>query len=301
MTATDNSDWPTSSLQAADLAFATLTCEPGPLSLDCDSLGTHLGLPPGTVALPVLRDWLLDHPYDYPARDAVWRELIRRARLDGPEWVIAAVGMAMPALVHTAGRLAAGYRGEVADLDAEILTGFLQALRDRVDLAKPAPYASLCFAAYRAGRAERLNQGTYVPVEDIEHTATETRSPKLPYGHPDLLVARAAALQVIDAGDAAAFIEVRLGRRAIEPVAAALGISVDALRMRLARVDTRLAQALASGLLTGVVSQEAATQLARRATHQASRRAGKAADHHPRGTARAAALAAAEGNYASAA
>jgi hypothetical protein len=38
------------------------------------------------MTLPALRDWLLRHPRPraYPARDAVWRELISRARLDGP-------------------------------------------------------------------------------------------------------------------------------------------------------------------------------------------------------------------------
>jgi DNA-directed RNA polymerase specialized sigma24 family protein len=284
MSTADVSDWPTSALRAADLTFTLLTGDPDPLSLDCDSLGTDLGLPSGAVALPVLRDWLLAHPRHYPARDAVWRELIRRARLDGPQWVIAAVGMAMPALVRLAGQLTAGYRGDPADLDAEILTGFLEALRDRVDLAAPAPYASLCFAAYRAGRADRLDHATYLPVDDIETTAAQPRSPKLPYGHPDLLVTRAVALRLIDPDDADAFIEVRLGRRAIEPIAAARGITVDALRMRLGRADTRLAQALASGLLTGVVSPEAAKDLDTRAERQAKIRTGKAAERHPRHT-----------------
>ena len=285
MSAPNVSKWPTSALQAADLAFATLTCEPDPLSLDCDRLGTNLGLPPGTVPLPVLRDWLVAHPRHYPARDAIWRELIRRARLDGPAWVIAAVGMAMPALVRLAGQFADGYRGERVDLDAEILTGFLAALRDRVDLTKPAPYPSLYFAAYRAGRADQLDQATYLPVDDIEHTAAQPRNPKLPYGHPDLLVHRAAALRVIDLADAEAFIEIRLGRRAIEPIAAAQGISVDALRMRLARTDTRILQALASGLLTGVVSKEAADGLKKTAEHQAKIRAGRAEARRPRGAA----------------
>jgi hypothetical protein len=56
--------------------------------------------------------WLLKHRAVYAARDAVWRDLVTRERNDGPEWMIATVGMAMPALVRFAGSLARGYRGD---------------------------------------------------------------------------------------------------------------------------------------------------------------------------------------------
>ncbi|WP_422750494.1 hypothetical protein [Micromonospora sp. WMMD1219] len=94
-----------------------------------------------------MRQWLLDHPRAYTVRDVVWRELIRRARLDGPAWVIAAVALAMPALRRYAGRLLTGWAGDARDLDAEILTGFLTALRDRVNLARAAPYTALTLVA----------------------------------------------------------------------------------------------------------------------------------------------------------
>src|SRR5690242_18247698 len=185
MTASDT-DWPDSPLDAVDTAFAALTCDPHPLSLDPTTLYRDTGLPAGVLALPALRRWLLEHPDAYPARDLVWRELIRRARLDGPAWVIAAVGMAMPALRRYAGQLCAGYPGDPADIDAEILTGFLSALRDRVDLVRDAPHAGLCRAAWRAGYALRRQAGEYTPVGDIEHV-TGPRTPQVPYGHPDLL------------------------------------------------------------------------------------------------------------------
>jgi hypothetical protein len=166
--------------------------------------------------------------------------------------VIVAVGTAMPALRRYAGQLCAGYPGDAVDIDAEVLTGFLAALRDHVDLAKAAPYAGLCMTAWRAGWQLRLQQTHNQPVDDIEHIAVGARPPRVPYGHPDLLVARGVVLGVLDAVDEQPYIDVRLGRRGPEPIAAALGISVDALRMRLARIDVRLAAALASGLLTGV-------------------------------------------------
>ncbi|WP_433687988.1 hypothetical protein ACQP0I_04000 [Micromonospora carbonacea] len=269
--------WPTSALDAAATAFAALTCEPDPpLALDCAAFATDTGLPRRVMPLPVLRDWLLHHPRAYTARDQVWREVIRRARLDGPHWVVGAVGMALPALRQYAARLCEGYGGDPADVDAEILTGFLTALRDRVDLAKDAPYAGLCRAAWRAGHELRLRQRDYCPVEDIEHVAAGPRTPKAPYGHPDLLVRRAVTLGVLDPEDEQAYIDVRLGRRAIEPVAEANGVSVDALRMRLSRIDSRIAEALAEGLLTGVVSPQTLTRLRLRAGQRGQRRAGRA-------------------------
>jgi hypothetical protein len=271
-----DADWPRSAVRAADAAFTALCTGPDPLSLDCDALGDGLGLPPGIVALPALREWMLSHPRHYAARDAVWRELILRARLHGPAWVIAAVGMAMPALTRFAGRLAAGYRGDPNDLDAELLTGFLEMLRGRLDLTGSGLYARLCFGAWRAGRAARAADTSQVPVEDLDRV-TGPRSPGRPYGHPDLLVERAVTLGVIDEQDAALFIEVRLAHRAIEPIAAAAGLSTDLVRRRLDRAAARIAEALTEGLLTGVVSPAEATRVAARAEHRARVRAGKRA------------------------
>jgi DNA-directed RNA polymerase specialized sigma24 family protein len=280
MTGPQTPAWPSSPLAAVGAAFATLTAEPGPLTFDCTILDSddadRAGLPAGPVPLPMLRDWMLAHPHAYDVRDRVWRELITRARTGDPAWVVAAVGMALPALVRFAGRLAAGYRGDPDDLDAELLTGYLHALRHRVDLDDTGLYAKLCYAAWRAARAARLADQTYLPVDDLD-AAAGTREPRLPYGHPDLLVARAAALGVIDHQDAELFIEVRLARRAVEPAAARAGLSPDAARMRLARAAARLADALTTGQLSGVVSAQAADQLAAQAAHRVRTRGGRAA------------------------
>src|SRR3954453_3503102 len=246
-------DWPDSPLDAVDAAFAKLTCDPDPMSLDLDQLsdplGDDSGLSGGVIALPALRRWLLAHPRAYTVRDVVWRELIRRARLNGPEWVVAATAMAMPALRRYAGQLHTGWAGDAYDLDAEILTGFLTALRDEVDLTRPAPYARLCWAAWRAGHELRQRDGAEaIPVEDLEHV-TGPRTPKRPYGHPDLLVRRAVELGIVDAEDEQPYIDLRLGRRAVEPIARRLGLSVDTLRRRVERIDERIADALAEGML----------------------------------------------------
>ena len=273
-------EWPHSILDAVDTAFAALTSEPAPLSLDLNKLGLTPGddtdLPAGAIALPVLQTWLLQHPRAYTVRDAVWAELIRRARLDGPAWVVAATGMAMPALRRYAGQLRTGWSGDTHDLDAEIIAGFLSALRDRIDIVRPAPYAALCKAAWRAGyELRRRNGAEAIPVENLEHV-TGPRTPKLPYGHPDLLVHRAVELGIIDPGDEQPYIDLRLGRRAVEPIAARLGLEVDTLRRRVERIDTRIAEALESGLLSDAASPHTRDKLHRNAQRRRNIRASRA-------------------------
>ncbi|MBU8857734.1 MULTISPECIES: hypothetical protein [unclassified Micromonospora] len=273
MTAT-STEWPDSPLDAVQVAFEALTGDPDPLTVDCDLVNPDgdLHVPAGVLSLTAVRDWLLAHPRDVQARDAVWAELVRKARLDGPQWVIAAVGMAMPVLRRYTRQLAAGYRGDLDDLEAEILAGFLAALRDRVDLAQPAPYAALCRSGWRAGFTLCQQASEYTTVDDVEHI-TGPRTPRMPYGHPDVLVNRAVRLGVIDAEDEFPWIEVRLGRKSVETVAAGLGITTAAMRMRLGRIDTRIAEALASGVLTGVASPQAAQDLAAQAARRANLRA----------------------------
>jgi len=284
---TSATGWPDSILDAVDTAFAALTCEPTPLSVDLDKLGVSPGngnnLPAGVIALPVLQTWLLTHPRAYTVRDAVWGELIRRARLDGPAWVVAATAMAMPALRRYAGQLRTGWTGDARDLDAEILTGFLSALRDRVDLVRPAPYAALCKAAWRAGfELRRRNGAEAIPVDNVEHV-TGPRTPKRPYGHPDLLVRRAVELGIIDPGDEQAYIDLRLGRRAVEPIAARLGLEVDTLRRRAQRIDSRIAEALQGGLLSEAASPHTREELDREAKRRRNIRASRAGAAPARG------------------
>src|SRR5690242_14639559 len=102
-------DWPDSPLDAVAAAFTALSTGPQPLMLDLDTVREGTDLPEGWITVRDLDRWLLKHPRSYAARDAVWRELIRRARLDEPAWVIAATALALPALRRYAGKLARGW------------------------------------------------------------------------------------------------------------------------------------------------------------------------------------------------
>lgn len=273
-----DSGWPSSPFACVDTAFAALTCDPDPLSIDLSHLDPALGLPAVPVNVADLRTWLARHPRDWAALDAVWRELITRARLDGPAWVVTATALALPALVrHAAVLVAGGWHGDPDDVDAEVLTGFLSALRDHVDVTRPAPYAGLCRAAHRAGLALVAQQRGVLFVEDLDAFEAGPRSPQRPWGHPDLLVRRAVELGLLDDVDEQPYIDTRLDRRAIEPIAVRLGVTADSLRMRLRRIDARLARALADGVLTGTISAQAREALAAHAEQRQLSRAARTA------------------------
>src|SRR4051794_30333359 len=100
-----STSWPSTPLAAAQRAFDLLCCPPAPLAFDCRGFS---GLPPVILSLDRLKGLLIHESTPRPVRDAVWREVVVRARRDGPAWVIAAVGLAMPGLRRMAGLLATG-------------------------------------------------------------------------------------------------------------------------------------------------------------------------------------------------
>lgn len=236
----------TSPLCAADAAFRLLTRGPTPLSLDGGQIGGVL--PPRLIPLDELKKIMLSPAADAATKDATWSELATRARGQEPAWVIGAVGVAMPALRRAAGTLARSYEGDTADIDAEVLTGFLAALRS-IDLSRPAIALRLRWAAYRAGtafRAADARQGR-VQAEDVVWAAAPLR----PEGHPDLVLATAVTQGVITAAEAELIGATRLGSVPLAAAARDLDVPYDAARMRRSRAEGRLASAIRDGDLSG--------------------------------------------------
>jgi hypothetical protein len=259
-----------SHLQVAGLAFDALTSQPRLLSLDCAGLtrdaGRDLGLPDGPVPLCDLRAWLLEHADNHPAADAVWRELIARARRPDKDWQIAALGMAMPRLVRQAGALARDFHGDVADIDAAMVEGFLHALTRRVHPCGRGLHAKLCWAAYRAGHDVRYTDADVLYRDDLD---TKSAAPHRGYGHVDLLLARAVALELIDRDEADLIADTGLEYHPIEDLAEQTGQPVDTLRRRRERAGLRLAGGLADGYLSGGPVAEA---VKRALAHNAAKR-----------------------------
>lgn len=227
-----------SPLNSADAAFRLLTQGPQPLAVDGRRIGGSL--PHRRIPLDELKRLLLRPSTGVRTRDAAWAVLVTRARRCGPSWVIGAAGVAMPALRRAAGALARGYGGDPADIDAEVLAGFLEALYT-VDLSRPAVAVRLRWAAYRAGAAFRYAETAACPPQEIPVFAAP---PPRPWGHPDLVLADAVAQGVVSAADAALIAATRLESVPLTRAARDLDIPYDTARMRRSRAESRVARAI---------------------------------------------------------
>ena len=236
------SDWPSSPLDAAQRAFTLLVQPPSHVGFDGRGFD---GLPDEILPLDHLRDLLLSPKTGVEVRDAVWRELVVRARRDGPAWVVAAVGVAMPGLRRIAGLLAAGWRGDTDDLDSELIVGFVARLKT-IDLDVPRICGRLIDAGLRAARKARDADSD---AQLIHIEATGPIAPIQPWDHPDLVLARAVAAAVIDADEANLIAATRLDTATVAQVADQLGIAASTASAWRAKAERRLAAAISAGEL----------------------------------------------------
>lgn len=229
------------SLETAAHAFGMLTTGPAPLSLDGAAVG-H-GLPRRAIPLDELRAILLHPATSRTTRDAAWRHTVEGAHAGTPAWVIGAVGLALPALWRMAGDLADGYHGDVEDLHAALLAGFVTALH-RIDTGRPGISTRLRWAAYRAGLLARYTrQG--IPARPP--SAPESAPPPPPWSHPDLLLADAVAKGVLSPLAAELIGRSRLEDLTLKQAAAELGVGVQAAYKARRRGERRLVAAIAAG------------------------------------------------------
>jgi hypothetical protein len=172
---TAGTDAPALPLATLRDCFALLVTDPDPLALD----GTRVpGLPDRLVALDELRDRLLARSCPQATSDTAWKAVIRRARARRGAWTVGAAGMALPALRAVASRLGEHSDLDPADVQAEVLTGFLSALATiRLDLPRIA--VRLRWAAYRAG-LDLLTQTLETPHPDpglfLTRTVAQTQA-----------------------------------------------------------------------------------------------------------------------------
>jgi hypothetical protein len=206
------------------------------------------GLPDQILPLDELRRLLLDAGTRRQLRDAVWRELVIRARRDGPAWRVAAVGMAMPGLRRQAGLLATGWHGDSHDLDSELLVGFMERLAT-VDLDEPRICGRLVDAGVRAARKVRDAESDTVLIRTGE---ARWLLPIRPWDHPDLVLARAVATAVLDRDEARLIGATRLEHQTLARVAGEIGISPQTASDWRSRAETRLRQAIGAGELAFV-------------------------------------------------
>jgi hypothetical protein len=201
------------------------------------------GLPHRRIPLDELRDILLHPATGQRCRDEAWRLIVRRAREGEAAWVVGAAGVALPGLRKVARGLADGFRGDVADVNAAVLAGFIDGLH-RIDPDRPGLCRRLQWAAYRAGLLARYAREG---VPRVSLPARESAPPPHPWGHPDLLLADAVAKRVLSPLQAELIGRSRLEGFTLKQVADELGIGREAAYSARRRGEARLVAAISSG------------------------------------------------------
>ncbi|WP_409490677.1 hypothetical protein [Amycolatopsis sp. cmx-11-12] len=222
------------SLDIARDTFTWLVTGPHPVSLNG---GLFPGLPNRRIPLDEVRDRLLARQCPQATRDAVWAHLVLRSRIEGATWTVAAVGVALPALTSVAATLTNRFAGDPADVHAEVLRGFLTAL-STIDLRPPRIMLRLRWEAYRSGY-QALEEALSGPTP----VAPGFRStpPHAPWGHPDLVLARAVADGVLTQTEAALIGATRLEEVPVADWAAQHQIGEWAVYKARKRAELRLA------------------------------------------------------------
>ncbi|EWM10018.1 hypothetical protein [Kutzneria sp. 744] len=231
-----------SSLDIVEQRFVELTRPPIALSLDCATLGC--GLPERLICLDELRVLLLKVRTAWVTKDAVWKELARRAHTEPDPWVMAAAGMLLPGLKRIAGRLSRQYPGDNQDLDSEILGGFFEAL-DLVEADHPKVYSQLYMGAFRRGHEACCRERRLAAKRaELDEGRVDTYRARQE-GHPDLLLANAVLDKALTAEQAGLLSDVHLGGMNCTCAAAALGVTPRRCRAQLAQAQRKLVGFLA--------------------------------------------------------
>lgn len=226
--------FPTASpLHAVETAFVALTSGGAPLTFPASLLGPVA--PTAEVEIGALRKVLLADRTSRMVRDSIWAELIRRSRAQAGAWTVVAVAMAMPELTTLTSRYGRSFDAAPEDLHAEILTALLDRIAT-VDIAEPGIWPKLAWAARRAAIRTVEEQIDYAGHTSIFCSAP----PRMPYGHEDLVLARAEREGVISAAEADLIGMTRLEGVGLGEAAELLGASKNAVKIRRQRAEARL-------------------------------------------------------------
>lgn len=219
--------------------FDLLVTGPHPLALDGSPMS---GLPDRAIPLGELKARLLHPSTPFDVRDAVVAELVTRSQHEGGRWTVGLAGVLLPGLRRAAWPLVQACPGKTADIEAETLTAFLAAVAE-CNPGRERLASRLCWLAriganrlLRAELAERARPGSE-PV---------SAAPPRPWGHPDLVLAKAVRAGVIDPADAELIGSTRIGGVDLGEAADGLGVAYKACHQRRRRAESLLVEWLTS-------------------------------------------------------
>lgn len=225
--------------------FRWLSRGPGPVCVDGRLFGAPI--PDRPVPLDEVQRLLLVPGCPRPVWDQVWRHVILRARAEGPVWMMAAIGLALPMLTRIGRALTDRLVEGRYEVHAAVLAGAAEAVA-QIDIDRPGIVARLRWWAHRAGsRALRDHLGAPLPGGQW-HSAP----PVLPWGHPDLVLGRAVIAGVLTSQQADLIGRTRMEATSLAEWALAHEMPYGRAQRARHRAELRLADWLAEqGELTG--------------------------------------------------
>jgi hypothetical protein len=211
-----------------------------------------LRLPPVPVG-PVSRVMDLEQIYqtisapdtDPAVRNLVWGAVVRKARRRQAGWILAALGLAYPKLVHKSQMLAANFGGDRVEDQADLIEAFIRAVC-AIDAADPTIRdmgAVASWAAFNALKRERRRESAAPAIVPLD---VESRVQAPAVGHPDIVLARAVRLEVITAEEAEYIGRSRLEDTPIDEIVAWSGLSRATFFRYRADAEARLVKAIRS-------------------------------------------------------
>ncbi|WP_433476547.1 hypothetical protein ACQPZP_05530 [Spirillospora sp. CA-142024] len=231
-------------LDVAEHAFKQLTSGPTPLTIDGGAIG-H-GLPARPIGLRELRTLLLDPSGCDGVKDAVWRELVQRARAGDPVWVVGCVGVAMPGLRNTAARVVRSTPScHADDLVSELVAEFITQLT-RIDIDRRRIAARLMAWARKGALRARGHQVRQEPRDPKQFPLRPAASGTDP---ADLLV-KAARSQIITSAAAELIAATRLDGEEVSEIAQRRRVSANQLYKQRRVAEAKIVAAIREGRLS---------------------------------------------------
>ena len=233
----------------AEAAFRLLCAGPQPLALHAAKVTA--GLPDRPVPLNELRVLLLHPSTSSRTRNQVWAELVRRAPAGDPAWVIGLTGIAMPGPApHRRAAWPPPTTLTSPDLQAEVLSGFLEAVR-ALDPGRPGISAAGIPAVLGglAGRAAAHPSTEAAKTRNRRgpRPSCVTIVPARPGGTRTWCSPPPSAEGILTAAQAALITRNRLEGVPLSQIAAETGISHSALCNRRKKAEKAITGAIANG------------------------------------------------------
>jgi hypothetical protein len=218
--------------------FLILCKGPRPLTFDG---ARFAGLPARPVALDELKGILLHPSTSFELRDAAVGDLVARAQFEG-RWMVGLAGVLLPGLRRVAWPLCRACPDKSADVESEMLAGFIAAVR-AVDPHRARLASHLAWRA-QAG-AKKLIRAEFAQCERPSFRPGSA-APRQPWGHPDFVLADAVESGVLCAEDAELIGATRLSGEPLMVAAERGAMSYGSARQRRRRAEAVLVAWLTS-------------------------------------------------------